>query len=95
MPPATNASFWPATPEIAALGDALFLQAYAALRVSPGARAYCDQHWARGAIPTKPFEPWRTGSSASLHSCLRTHILYDEHLAWHTRQPDHFRSWDV
>jgi hypothetical protein len=31
------------------LGDALLLQAYASLRVSPGARAYYDQHRAAGA----------------------------------------------
>jgi len=31
------------------LGDALFLQAYSALRASPGARTYYDQHRNRGA----------------------------------------------
>jgi hypothetical protein len=36
-----------------------------------------------------------------LNSCLRTHTLYDKHLAWHNQpdnsapQLDRFPSWDV
>ena len=47
------------------LGDALLLQAYSALRASPGARAYYDQHRPAAPPTTKPSAPSRTGSSAS------------------------------
>ena len=47
------------------LGDALFLQAFAALSVSPGARAYYDPTEPVAPPTTKPSAPSRTGSSAS------------------------------
>ena len=67
------------------LGDALFLQAYAALRVSPGARAYYDQHRARGATHYQALRAVANRLVGILHGCLRHHTLYDEHRAWHTR----------
>ena len=41
------------------LGDALFLQAYSALRASPGARAFYDRQRARGATHYQALEPAR------------------------------------
>ena len=66
------------------LGDALFLQAYAALRVSPGARAYYDQHRARGATHYQALRALANRLVGILHGCLATHTCYDEHRAWHT-----------
>jgi transposase len=66
------------------LGDALFLQAFAALNNSPGARAYYDQHRDRGATHYQALRALANRLVGILHGCLRTHTLYDEHLAWHT-----------
>ena len=66
------------------LGDALFLQAYAALRVSPGARAYYDQHRDRGATHYQALRAVANRLVAILHGCLANHTCYDEHRAWHT-----------
>jgi hypothetical protein len=68
------------------LGDALFLQAYAALRVSPGARAYYDQQRARGATHYQALRAVANRLVGILHGCLRTRTCYDEHRAWHTDQ---------
>jgi hypothetical protein len=61
------------------LGDALLLQAFAALNNSPGARAFDDRQRARGTLANRLV--------GILHGCLRTRTLYDEHHAWHT-EPD-------
>jgi hypothetical protein len=64
------------------LGDALLRQAYTALRVSPGARAYYDQHRARGASHYQALRVVANRLVGILHGCLRTHSCYDEHHAW-------------
>jgi hypothetical protein len=66
------------------LGDALLLQAYAALRVSPGARAHYDRQRARGATHYQALRALANRLVGILHGCLRTHTLYDEDRAWHT-----------
>ena len=66
------------------LGDALFLQAYAALRVSPGARDFYDRQRARGATHYQALRAVANRLVGILHGCLRTHTLYDENRAWHT-----------
>lgn len=66
------------------LGDALLLQAYTALQVSPGARAYYDQHRARGATHYQALRAVANRLVGILHGCLRTHTRHDEHRAWHT-----------
>ena len=66
------------------LGDALMLQAYSALRASPGARAYYDQHRARGATHYQALRALANRLVGILHGCLRTDSCYDEHRAWHT-----------
>jgi hypothetical protein len=66
------------------LGDALFRQAYSALRSSPGARAFYDQHRARGATHYQALRAVANRLVGILHGCLRTHTLYDENRAWHT-----------
>jgi transposase len=69
------------------LGDALFLQAYSALRASPGARAFYDRQRARGATHYQALRALANRLVGILHGCLRTHTLYSEHLAWHS-EPD-------
>jgi Transposase/Transposase IS116/IS110/IS902 family len=68
------------------LGDALFLQAYSALRASPGARAFYDRQRARGTTHYQALRALANRLVGILHGCLRSHTLYDEHLAWHTEQ---------
>lgn len=69
------------------LGDALFLQAYSALRASPGARAFYDRQRDRGATHYQALRALANRLVGILHGCLRSHTLYDEHLAWHN-EPD-------
>jgi transposase/transposase IS116/IS110/IS902 family protein len=69
------------------LGDALFLQAFAALNNSPGARAFYDRQRARGATHYQALRTLANRLVGILHGCLRTQTLYDEHLAWHN-EPD-------
>ncbi len=69
------------------LGDALFLQAFAALNSSPGARAFYDRQRARGATHYQALRALANRLVGILHGCLWHHTLYDEHLAWHT-EPD-------
>jgi transposase len=65
------------------LGDALFLQAYSALRSSPGARAFYDRQRARGATHYQALRALANRLVGILHGCLRTRTLYDENRAWH------------
>ena len=69
------------------LGDALFLQAFAALNRSPGARVFYDRQRARGATHSRALRALANRLVGILHGCLRTHTRYDQHLAWHT-EPD-------
>jgi transposase len=73
------------------LGDALFLQAFAALNKSPGARAFYDRQRARGATHYQALRALANRLVGILHGCLRHHTLYDEHLAWHS-EPDKLSS---
>jgi transposase len=66
------------------LGDALFLQAYSALRSSPGARAFYDQQRTRGATHYQALRALANRLVGILHGCLRHQTLYDENRAWHT-----------
>jgi transposase len=70
------------------LGDALLLQGFAALNNSPGARAFYDRQRARGATHYQALRTLANRLVGILHGCLRTHTLYDEHLAWHTGPDD-------
>jgi hypothetical protein len=58
------------------LRDALQLQAFAALVVSPGARARYDQHRARGATHNQALRALANRLVGVLHGCLRHHQPY-------------------
>ena len=62
--------------------DALMAQAFASLRVSPGARAYYDRQRARGADHNAALRQLANRLVGILHGCLKTHTRYDEHTAW-------------
>jgi hypothetical protein len=66
------------------LADALYLQAFAALTSSPGARAYYDARRARGATHHQALRALGNRLVGILHGCLRHHTQYDEATAWAT-----------
>jgi transposase len=70
------------------LVDALGLQAFAALKASPGARAYYDQQRARGAGHRAALRQLGNRLVGILHGCLKTGTTYNEHTAWPQHQKD-------
>jgi transposase len=67
------------------LADALYHQAFTALGVSPGARAYYDRQRARGATHHQALRALANRLVGILHGCLRHHARYDEATAWPTK----------
>jgi hypothetical protein len=67
--------------------DALMTQAFTSLRASPGARAYYDQHRARGASYPAALRQLANRLVGILHGCLKTGTLYDETTAWSHHLP--------
>ena len=74
------------------LTDALMAQAFAALGVSPGARALFDAERASGTEHNAALRKLANRLVGILHGCLKTRTLYDEATAWphreKTPQPD-------
>jgi transposase len=70
------------------LVDALGLQAFAALRASPGARNYYDRLRARGASHRAALRQLGNRLVGILHGCLKTATNYDEAKAWTPQQQD-------
>jgi len=70
------------------LVDALGLQAFAALRASPGARAYYDQLRARGTGHRAALRQLGNRLVGILHGCLKTSTNYDEDQAWRPTRQD-------
>jgi hypothetical protein len=66
------------------LVDALYFQAFAALNTSPGARAYYDDHRARGNTHHQALRVLANRLVGILHGCLRHRRHYDETTAWPT-----------
>jgi transposase len=62
--------------------DALMGQAFAALKTSPGARAYYDRQRARGAGHNPALRQLANRLVGILHGCLKTGTPYDETTAW-------------
>jgi hypothetical protein len=62
--------------------DAPGQQAFAALKASPGARAYYDQQRARGIGHRAALRQLGNRLVGILHGCLKTGTPYDEHTAW-------------
>jgi hypothetical protein len=70
------------------IADALYLQAFAALTKSPGARAYYDTMRARGIGHNDALRRLANRLVGILHGCLRNHTHYDEATAWHHPKQD-------
>jgi len=68
--------------------DALGRQAFAALRASPGARAYYDQLRARGTGHHAALRQLGNRLVGILHGCLSNSINYNEDIAWAQHQQD-------
>jgi transposase len=68
--------------------DALMQQAFTALRVSPGARAYYDRHRTRGLSHRAALRQLANRLVGILHGCLKTGTLYNEATAWPTHEED-------
>jgi transposase len=66
--------------------DALMTQAFAALRVSPGARAFYDPQRAKGLEHNGALRRLASRLAGILHGCLKTRTCYDEATAWGHRQ---------
>ena len=64
------------------LRDALHLQAFAALNVSPGARAYYDARRTDGHTHHQALRAVSNRLVGILHGCLRHGTTYDEATAW-------------
>jgi transposase len=62
--------------------DALLRQAFSALTVSPGARAYYDKHRARGLDHHPALRQLANRLVGILHGCLKTRTTYSEAAAW-------------
>jgi transposase len=67
------------------LVDALGLQAFTSLRVSPGARAYYDQLRGRGIGHRAALRQLGNRLVGILHGCLKTSTKYHEATAWPNR----------
>jgi transposase len=68
------------------LRDALHMQAFAALSVSPGARTYYDAHRAAGNGHHQALRALSNRLVGIFHGCLRHGTLYDEATAWPQHQ---------
>ena len=74
------------------LVDALGLQAFAALKCSPGARVYYDQLRARGAGHRAALRQLGNRLVGILHGCLKTGRNYNEDTAWPHQAHDQLRA---
>jgi hypothetical protein len=69
------------------LRDALYLQEFATLTRSPGARAYYDAHRDRGHTHHQALRALANRLVGILRGCLRHRTIYDEGTAWPAFQP--------
>jgi len=67
------------------LADACRMWAFAALNVSPGARAFYDQRRVAGDTHNRALRALANRLVGILHGCLRHHTPYNEHTAWSHR----------
>ena len=76
----------------ARLADALNAQAFASLRVSPGARAFYDEQRASGHEHNDALRRLANRLVGILHGCLKTRTPYNEATAWSHRDKTHQTS---
>jgi Transposase IS116/IS110/IS902 family len=66
--------------------DALMSRAFSSLKASPGARAFYDEHRAKGLDHRDALRRLANRLVGILHGCLKTRTLYDEATAWGHRE---------
>jgi hypothetical protein len=66
--------------------DALMIQAFAALRASPGARAFYHAQRAKGLEHNDALRRLASRLVGILHGFLKTRTCYDEATAWGHRE---------
>jgi transposase len=66
--------------------------AFAALRASPGARAFYDQHRTKGDSHHQALRALGNRLVGILHGCLKHQTLYNENTAWGHRQPANLKQ---
>ena len=64
------------------LADACYQWAFCALSASPGARAFYDEHRAKGETHDQALRVLSNRLVGILDGCLRSRTVYDEHKAW-------------
>lgn len=64
------------------LSDAIYLQAFAAITGSPGARKFYDEHRQRGDTHHQALRALGNKLTGILHGCLKHHQPYNEQKAW-------------
>lgn len=64
------------------VANAAYLWAFSSITASPGARAFYDQHRARGDTHNQATRALANRWVGILHGCLKHGTLYDEHTAW-------------
>jgi transposase len=64
------------------LSDACYQWAFATLTASPGARAFYDEHRAKGDTHNRAIRSLANRLVGILHGCLKHGTLYNEHIAW-------------
>jgi transposase len=64
------------------LYDAIDQWAFCSITTSPGCRAFYDERRAAGDLHHQALRALGNRLVATLHGCLRTHTVYDEHTAW-------------
>ncbi len=64
------------------LADACYEWAFCATNASPGARAFYDEHRAKGESHDQALRVLSNRLVGILDGCLRSRTLYDEHKAW-------------
>ncbi len=68
--------------------DAFNQWAFCSINASPGARAFYDQHRAKGDTHNQALRALGNRLVGILHGCLKNHTPYNEHTAWGHRQPN-------
>ncbi len=71
------------------LADACYQWAFCATNASPGARAFYDEHRAKGETHDQALRVLSNRLVGIPDGCLRSRTLYDEHHAWGHRSADH------
>jgi len=74
------------------LADAIYLWAFSAISLSPGARTFYDRHRAAGDNHNQALRALGNHLVGFLHGCLASHALYNENTAWANHPSPEFKA---